>query len=112
LGSVSLETQCAEGKHTLSLTNGAVAWYQRIVSPSFAEFEEDEPEFKFLENFFTIDPFNQTLGTGTLTITVDFDANIVWGRYSFTASGSENTALEATVTGSFLVRISNYDDFE
>lgn len=51
------------------------------MSPSFAEFEEEEPDFEFLENFFTIDPFNEVLGDGTLTITVDFEANIVWGSY-------------------------------
>lgn len=100
-----------EGTYTLSLTNDAVAWYQRIVSPSFAEFEEEEPDFEFLENFFTIDPFNEVLGAGTLTITVDFEANIVWGSYSFSASGSENPELdlEATVSGSFLVRLSTYE---
>lgn len=101
-----------EGTHELSLNNEAVAWYQRIVSPSLAEFEEEEPEFEFVENFFTIDPSNETLGTGTLIITVDFEANLVWGSYSFTASGSENTALEATVTGSFLVRLSTFDEDE
>jgi hypothetical protein len=100
-----------EGAYELSLTDEAVAWYQRIVSPSFAEFEEEEPDFEFYENFFTIDPFNQTLGTGTLTITVDFEANIVWGTCSFTAGGSENAGLEATVTGSFLVRLSTYEEF-
>jgi hypothetical protein len=100
-----------EGTHTLSLTNEAYAIYQRIVSPSLAEFEEEEPDFDFIETFFTIDPINHALGTGTLNITVDFDANLVWGTYSFTANGSENTALEATVTGSFLVRLSTYEEF-
>lgn len=106
-----------EGTHTLSVTDEAVAWYQRIVSPSLAEFEEEEPEFEFFEDFFTVNPFNQTLGSGTLTITVEFDEldptkGIVWGTFNFTASGSENTELEATVTGSFLVRLSTYDEFE
>jgi len=106
-----------EGRHELSLTNEAYAIYQRIVSPSFAEFDEEEPEFEFYESFFTIDPFNEALGTGTLTITVELDEldptkGIVWGTYSFTASGSENTELEATVTGSFLVRLSTYEEFE
>ena len=58
-----------EGTYELSLTDDAVAWYQRIVSPSFAEFEEEEPDFEFYENFFSIDPINEALGTGTLTIT-------------------------------------------
>ncbi|MBK7999904.1 MAG: hypothetical protein IPK15_14610 [Verrucomicrobia bacterium] len=62
-----------EGRHELSLTNEAYAIYQRIVSPSFAEFDEEEPELEFYESFFTIDPFNEALGTGTLTITVELD---------------------------------------
>lgn len=105
-----------EGTYELSLTNEAYAIYQRIVSPSLAEFEEEEPNFEFLETFFTIDPINETLGSGNLIITVQLDEldptkGIVWGTYSFSASGSENTELEATVTGSFLVRLSTYDDF-
>lgn len=101
-----------DGANSLSLTNDneAYAVYQRIVSPSFAEFEEEDPDFEFIETFYTIDPINESLGTGTLTITVDFEANLVWGTYSFTAGGSENTGLEATVTGSFLVRLSTYED--
>lgn len=110
-----------EGTHELSLTEEASAWYQRIVSPSFAEFEEENPEFEFLENFFTIDPLNEApgvFGTGTLKITVQLDEldptkGIVWGEFSFTANGSRNPLLdlEATVTGSFLVRLSTFDDY-
>ncbi len=101
-----------EGTYELSLTDEAVAWYQRIVSPSFAEFEEEEPEFEFYENYFTIDPFNETLGDGTMTITVDFEAGIVWGSFTFTANGTEDPNLEASVSGSFLIRLSSYEEFE
>jgi uncharacterized protein (UPF0218 family) len=100
-----------EGTHTLSLTNEAYAIYQRAVAPNIREFEEEEPEFEFDELFFTIDPINQSLGTGTVTITVDFEANIVWGTFTFTANGSGNTDLEASMTGSFLLRLSTYEDF-
>ena len=100
-----------EGSHTLSLTNEAYAIYQRTVAPNIREFEEEEPEFEFDELYFTIDPINQTLGDGTLTITVDFEAGIVWGSFSFAATGSGNTGLEVSMTGSLLVRLSTYEEF-
>ncbi len=100
------------GRYTLSLTNDSNAYYQRIISPSLAEFEEEEPEFEFEELYLTVDPFNQRLGTGTLTLNVDYEANIVWGTFTFTANGSDNTALAVTMTGSFLIRLSTYEEFE
>ena len=106
-------TMPGEGRHTLSLTNEAYAIYQRIVAPNIGEFEEYEPNFEFEELFFTIDPFNQTLGDGTLTITVDLEADppLVWGSFSFSANGSQNTDLEASMTGNFLLRLESYDDY-
>lgn len=104
-----------EGTHELSLTQEASAVYQRIVSPNLAEFEKEEPNFEFYENYFTVDLLNRTLGSGSLTITVQLDEldpskGIVWGDFTFTAPGSENPelTLEATVTGSFLVRFEPY----
>ena len=101
-----------EGTHTLNLTNESNAYYQRIVAPSIREFEEEEPDFDFEELYFTVDPFNERLGTGTLTITLDLDANIVWGTFTFTATGKEDSNLAVSMTGSFLVRLTTFDDFE
>lgn len=100
-----------EGTHTLSLTNQAYAIYQRIVAPNIGEFEEEDPEFEFDELYFTIDPINASLGAGTVTITVDLEARLVWGTFSCTAKGSGNTALDASLSGSFLLRLSTYEDF-
>jgi len=99
-----------EGTHTLSLTNESNAYYQRIIAPNIREFEEEEPEFDFEELYLTVDPFNERLGTGSLTITLDLDANIVWGTFTFTATGRENSELEVSMTGSFLVRLTTFDD--
>ena len=101
-----------EGTHTLNLTNESNAYYQRIVAPSIREFEEEEPDFDFEELYFTVDPFNERLGTGTLTITLDLDANIVWGTFTFTATGKENSNLAVSMTGSFLVRLTTFNDFK
>ena len=101
-----------EGTHTLSLTNESNAYYQRIIAPNIREFEEEEPDFDFQELYLTVDPFNQRLGTGTLTITLDLDANIVWGTFTLTATGSENSDLAVSMTGSFLIRLTTFDDFE
>lgn len=101
-----------EGTHTLSLTNESNAYYQRIIAPNIREFEEEEPDFDFQELYLTVDPFNQRLGTGTLTITLDLDANIVWGIFTLTATGSENSDLAVSMTGSFLIRLTTFDDFE
>ena len=99
-----------EGTHTLSLTNESNAYYRRIIAPNIREFEEEEPEFDFDELYFTVDPFNERLGTGSLTITLDLDANLVWGTFTFTASGKDDSNLEVTITGSFLIRLSTFDD--
>lgn len=96
-----------EGTHTLSLTNESYAIYQRGIVPNI---NAPEPELEVQETYFTIDPFNQTLGTGTMTITVDLEANVVWGSFTFTANGSENQELQAEVTGTFLLRLESFDD--
>ncbi len=101
-----------EGTHTLNLTNESNAYYQRIIAPSIREFEEEEPDFDFEELYLTVDPFNERLGTGTLTITLDLDANIVWGTFTFTATGKENSNLAVSMTGSFLVRLTTFNDFK
>lgn len=100
-----------EGTYTLSLTNAnqSYAYYERIIAPNIGEFEEPDPEFEFEELFFTVDPINHTLGTGTLTITLDLDANIIWGEFTFTATGSEDLTLQMSMTGSFLVRLELFE---
>lgn len=99
-----------EGTHTLSLTNESNAYYQRAVAPNIDEFNAYNPNFEFQELYLTVDPFNERLGTGSLTITLDLDANIVWGTFTFTANGKDNAALEVGFTGSFLIRLSTLDD--
>jgi hypothetical protein len=106
---LSLSAQVSgEGTHTLSLTNAneSYAIYQRgIVFNINAPYPEIESE----QNFMTVDPINHRLGTGTLTISVNLDANIVWGDFTFTAKSSEDAALEATMTGSFLLRLQTFE---
>ena len=100
-----------EGAHSLSLTNDTqgYALYGRLVAQNI---NAEEPDVEFEELYYTIDPVNERLGTGTLTITLDLEANIVWGTFAFTANGSENTELEVSVTGSFLLRLVDYEEFE
>ena len=96
-----------EGTHTLSLTNEAYAIYQRGIVP---DIRAPEPELEVQQTYLTIDPFNHSLGTGTITITVDFEANLIWGSFSFTANGSEDPSLDVAATGTFLLRLENFEE--
>jgi len=67
------------------------------------------PEVESQETYLTVDPVNHRLGTGTMTITLDLDANLVWGEFTFTAKGMEDSNLEVSMTGSFLVRLEVFE---
>ena len=97
-----------EGTHTLSLTNAneGYAIYERGI---VLNINAPYPELKSQETYLTIDPFNQRLGTGTMTITLDLDANIVWGDFTFTATGSEDPNVQVRMTGSFLIRLEIFE---
>lgn len=97
-----------EGTYTLSLTNvnQGYATYESAIVP---DIKAPEPDLESYEFYATVDPINRRLGTGTLTITVDLEANIVWGEFAFTATGSEDSDLQVRMTGSFLVRLEMFE---
>jgi len=97
-----------EGTYTLSLTNAndSYAIYERGI---VANINAPEPELEVQELYFTVDPINNRLGTGTMTIALDLDANIVWGEFSFTATGSTDSNLAVSITGSFLLRLEVFE---
>jgi hypothetical protein len=90
-----------EGAYTLSLTNTeeSFAIYERVIASG------SELEVEFYEKYQTVDPLNNPLGTGTLTITLDLDARIVWGEFTFTATGVNDTNLTVSASGTFLLRL-------
>jgi hypothetical protein len=97
-----------EGINSLSLTNAdqGYAIYQRGLVPNI---RVPDPEIEVQETYFTIDPINERLGSGVLTVTVRPDKNLVWGSFTFAAKGSNNSNREVSVTGSFLLRYESWD---
>jgi hypothetical protein len=97
-----------EGTHTLSLTNAndGYAIYERGI---VLNINAPYPEVESQETYLTVDPVNHRLGTGTMTITLDLDANLVWGEFTFTAKGMEDSNLAVSMTGSFLVRLEVFE---
>ncbi len=92
-----------EGTHTLSLPNagdGSYASYSRLTLDESGTVESD---IDYSVGFYSS-------GTGTVIITVNLKAKVVWGEFTFTAKNSKNPDLEATVTGSFLLRLEESDD--
>jgi hypothetical protein len=96
------------GTYTLSLTNDAQGYavYERAI---LADIRDPYPEPDSQEFFATIDPFNQRLGSGTMTITLSEDSSVVWGSFSFTGLGIEVTSRTATITGTFLMRVETFE---
>jgi hypothetical protein len=102
-----------EGAYTLSLTNApeSYAYYERATARNI---NADYPDIEFQEFYSTVDFVNQTLGSGTLTITLAMDTSgnwIAWGTFTLAATGSEDPTLQVSMTGSFLVRPEVFDDY-
>lgn len=101
------------GTYTLGLTNLAesVAIYERLVGRNV---NSENPDIDFYEQYATVNLFNATLGGGTLTLTLDLDAMVVWGEFSFTAIGLNHEGLNepnltVSITGSFFLRVEIFE---
>ena len=100
----------APGSYTFSLTNSEQS-FATYDSGIYRNINAEEPDVDFEENFSTIDTTNDRFGTGTLNITFDQEAKLLWGDFTFTATGKTDSDLTVSITGSFLVRVEVFDDF-
>jgi hypothetical protein len=97
------------GSYTLNLTNVAdsFAIYERVVGRNV---NSGNPDIDFYEQYATVNQFNTPLGGGALTLTLDLEAKIVWGEFTFTATGLNHEGanepnLTVSITGSFFLRV-------
>jgi hypothetical protein len=107
-----IATVPASGSYTFNLAGSqqSFATYDRGI---YRNINSDEPDVEFEDNFSTANSFSTPPPAGTLNISVDLEARLAWGDFTFTASGSNDSNLAVSMTGSFLIRLEVIeDDFE